>query len=140
MDQAVPVIPDEPGPARNSAASATSCTVLSRPSAVLLDGLARTPALVPGPDGAQRVAVPRRIARIDLYTELGDSDLATAHPQGILLTHDLPTGDCTAHTPAGQPIARITGMDLAPPAVLPTAAPSAALSAALSAEVRQPLT
>ena len=115
MDQAVPVIPDEPGPARNSAASATSCTVVSRPSAVLLDGLARTPALVPGPDGAQQVAVPRRIARIDLYTELGD---------------------CTAHTPAGQPIARITGMDLAPPAVLPAAAPSAALSA----EVRQPLT
>ena len=80
--------------------------------ALLLDGLARTPTLAPGPDGAQRVAVPRRIARIDLHAEGGDARLAADHPQGILLTHDRRTGDCTAHTPSGRPVARITGLEL----------------------------
>ncbi|MFE9040507.1 SDR family oxidoreductase [Streptomyces sp. NPDC007818] len=76
----------------------------------LLDSLARTPALQPGPDGRHPVPVPRSIERITLYAAGDDRTLLTAHPDGLLLHHSPATATSTATTDDGRVIARVTGM------------------------------
>ncbi|MFE7615854.1 SDR family oxidoreductase [Streptomyces sp. NPDC057496] len=77
---------------------------------VLLDGLARTPALAPAPDGHHPVAVPRHIERITLYEHGDDHDLARTHPTGLRLHHSPATGTSTATTPDGRVLAQVSGM------------------------------
>ncbi|MEW1722052.1 SDR family oxidoreductase [Streptomyces sp. NPDC093109] len=77
--------------------------------AVLLDSLARTPALRLDPDGRQAVAVPRRMDRITLYAPGADLDLARSHPDGIMLCHATASGISTALGADGQVLAQITG-------------------------------
>ncbi|MEU3496056.1 SDR family NAD(P)-dependent oxidoreductase [Kitasatospora cineracea] len=98
---------------------------LSTP-AVLLDSLARTPSLAPGPDGRHPVAVPRHIERITLHLPGDDHDLLQHHPGGLHLHHSPATGTSTATTPDGhRVVAQITGLHTTvlthPP---PAAAPS----------------
>ncbi|MGW1352091.1 SDR family oxidoreductase [Streptomyces sp. NPDC002409] len=77
---------------------------------VLLDGLARTPALAPAPDGHHPVAVPHHIERITLYEPGDDHDLVRTHPTGLRLHHSPATGTSTATTPDGRVVAQISGM------------------------------
>ncbi|MFB7947157.1 SDR family oxidoreductase [Kitasatospora phosalacinea] len=87
--------------------------------AVLLDSLARTPALAPGPDGLHPVAVPQHIERITLHPLPGsdghdlpgdDHDLLRAHPAGLLLHHSAANGTGTATTAEGAVLAQVTGL------------------------------
>ncbi|MFL4909182.1 SDR family oxidoreductase [Streptomyces sp. MMS24-I2-30] len=82
---------------------------LSTP-AVLLDGLARTPALQPTPDGHHTVAVPHHIERITLYEHGDDHDLVRTHPAGLRLHHSPATATSTASTQDGRVIAQISGL------------------------------
>ncbi|MEV7215470.1 SDR family oxidoreductase [Kitasatospora cineracea] len=83
---------------------------LSTP-AVLLDSLARTPSLAPGPDGRHPVAVPHHIERITLHLPGDDHDLLHHRPAGLLLHHSPATGTSTAATPDGhRVVAQITGL------------------------------
>ncbi|MFF3389827.1 SDR family oxidoreductase [Streptomyces sp. NPDC002669] len=93
-----------PGPERLSALPRLSTPV------VLLDGLARTPALAPAPDGHHPVAVPHHIERITLYEPGDDHDLVRAHPTGLRLHHSPATGTSTATTRDGRVVAQISGM------------------------------
>ncbi|WP_051804696.1 SDR family oxidoreductase [Streptomyces griseus] len=76
----------------------------------LLDGLARTPALQPAPDGRRPVLVPRSIERIVLHEPGDDLDLLARHPGGLLLRHAPATGTSTATAEDGRVVARITGL------------------------------
>ncbi|MFC8720095.1 SDR family NAD(P)-dependent oxidoreductase [Kitasatospora sp. NPDC057198] len=78
--------------------------------AVLLDSLARTPALAPEPDGRHPVAVPRHIERITLHRPGDDHDLLLAHPEGLWLRHSAATGTSTASTADGLVVAQLTGL------------------------------
>ncbi|MFD7731823.1 SDR family oxidoreductase [Kitasatospora phosalacinea] len=87
--------------------------------AVLLDSLARTPALAPGPDGLHPVAVPQHIERITLHPLPGrgghdlpgdDHDLLRAHPAGLHLHHSAANGTSTATTAEGAVLAQVTGL------------------------------
>ncbi|MGW4804999.1 SDR family oxidoreductase [Kitasatospora sp. NPDC004272] len=78
--------------------------------AVLLDSLARTPALAPDPDGRHPVAVPRHIERIALHRPGDDHDLLLAHPEGLWLHHSAATGTSTARTADGLVVAQLTGL------------------------------
>ena len=89
-------------------AELTGLPELGTPS-VLLDSLARTPALCPRPDDTQSVIVPRRVERITLYQEASDTDLLRAYPDGIALSHDAAGGVSTARSPDGTVLAQITG-------------------------------
>ncbi|MGW2088346.1 SDR family oxidoreductase [Streptomyces sp. NPDC001880] len=82
---------------------------LSTP-AVLLDSLARTPALEPTPDGHHAVAVPHHIERITLYEYGDDHDLVRTHPAGLRLHHSPATDTSTATTRDGRIVAQISGM------------------------------
>ncbi|MFJ7194063.1 MULTISPECIES: SDR family oxidoreductase [unclassified Streptomyces] len=82
---------------------------LSTP-AVLLDSLARTPALEPAPDGHHPVAVPQHIERIALYEPGDDHDLIRTHPDGLRLHHSPATDTSTATTQDGRVVAQISGM------------------------------
>ncbi|MGW2180349.1 SDR family oxidoreductase [Streptomyces sp. NPDC001732] len=84
---------------------------LSTP-AVLLDSLARTPALEPTPDGHHPVAVPHHIERITLYEPGDDHDLVRTHPTGLRLHHSPATGTSTATTRDGRVVAQISGMSV----------------------------
>ncbi|MFF6787647.1 SDR family oxidoreductase [Streptomyces filamentosus] len=76
----------------------------------LLDGLARTPALQPAPDGRRPVLVPRFIERIALHEPGDDLDLLARHPGGLLLRHAPAIATSTATTGDGRVVARITGL------------------------------
>ncbi|MFI1524408.1 SDR family oxidoreductase [Kitasatospora cineracea] len=103
---------------------------LSTP-AVLLDSLARTPSLAPGPDGRHPVAVPHHIERITLHLPGDDHDLLHHHPEGLHLHHSPATGTSTATTPDGhRVVAQITGLHTTvlthlPPSTAPSPPPTA---------------
>ncbi|MFF9570421.1 SDR family oxidoreductase [Streptomyces sp. NPDC014685] len=120
-----------PDPERLSALPRLSTPV------VLLDGLARTPALAPAPapDGHHPVAVPHHIERITLYGHGDDHDLVRAHPTGLRLHHSPATGTSTATTPDGRVVAQISGMRATVLARVP-ARPRTATAATLTTAVR----
>ncbi|MEW1552084.1 SDR family oxidoreductase [Streptomyces tsukubensis] len=76
---------------------------------VLLDSLARTPALQPDSRSQLPVLVPSTITRITIHDSRSDILLAIAHGT-LRLTHDTKTDTSTAATADGRVIARITGM------------------------------
>ncbi|MBB5957171.1 NAD(P)-dependent dehydrogenase (short-subunit alcohol dehydrogenase family)/3-oxoacyl-(acyl-carrier-protein) synthase [Saccharothrix tamanrassetensis] len=79
---------------------------LAAPS-LLLDALVRTRALRPVAEDVHEVEVPRYIRRIEWCTDDNDLDLATRHPDGVLLRWDAVTNAFLASTPDGTVLARV---------------------------------
>ncbi|MGV4927062.1 SDR family NAD(P)-dependent oxidoreductase (plasmid) [Streptomyces sp. BHT-5-2] len=89
--------------------------------ALLLDAMVRTTFFNAGEPEHTHIRVLRGIDRIELPTACSDRELSLRHPEGIPLTCDLATDDCTATTPSGRLVARLTGVDT--PAVARIASP-----------------
>ncbi|GGX54717.1 SDR family NAD(P)-dependent oxidoreductase [Streptomyces noursei] len=95
-------------------------TAQLRLPALLLDAMVRTTFFTAGEPQHAHIRVLRGIARIDLPAHRSDRDLALLHPEGIELTCDIPTNDCTATTRSGRLVASLTGVDTPAVARIPT--------------------
>ncbi|MEU5302640.1 SDR family NAD(P)-dependent oxidoreductase [Streptomyces noursei] len=88
--------------------------------ALLLDAMVRTTFFAAGEPNHAHIRVLRGIAHIDLPDRRSDRDLALHHPEGIELTCDTATNDCTATTASGRLVAHLTGVDTPAVARIPS--------------------
>ncbi|MFK0292913.1 SDR family NAD(P)-dependent oxidoreductase [Streptomyces sp. NPDC090442] len=88
--------------------------------ALLLDAMVRTTFFTAGEPDHAHIRVLRSIARIALPDHHSDRELALRHPEGIELTCDTATNDCTATTRAGLLVAHLTGVDTPAVARIPS--------------------